>query len=248
MIYIKSASEIAKIKQACLVWKIVKKALLTQTKVAKTLKALDLYAKDVIEAYGCSPTFHLYHGFPGNICISVNDEVIHGIGGNYALKAGDLITYDVGVSFEGYVCDAAFSVVLGENKAAKKINQACYQALYAGINAAKANKRVGDISAAIQTVVEQTGYFVLEDFGGHGCGRFLHEDPLILNYGLANTGPLLQPNMVICIEPMILTGAKDYYIANDRWTVIAQNHKLSCHWEHMVLITQNGNEILTEDD
>lgn len=246
MIYLKSDYEIKEIKKACEVWKKVKQVLLENTTPGKSLIELDELAKKVTIENGCSTPFHQYRGFPGYNCISVNDVVIHGVPTNYKLKDKDIVTYDVGVAYNGYICDAAFTVVLGNNLEAQKINDVCYNSLMEGIKQIKPNNRVGDISNAIEQYVTSNGYYILEDFGGHGCGRKLHEDPIILNYGAKGSGPLLKPNMVLCIEPMILTDDASYYIDKDKWSVIASNHKLSCHWEHMVLVTQDGCEILTE--
>lgn len=246
MIYLKSKQEIEYIKKACSVWKKVKQVLIENTTPGKSLVELDELARKITIENDCETPFHNYRGFPGYNCISVNDVVIHGIPTNYKLKNLDLVTYDVGVSYKGYICDAAFTVVIGDNPEAKKINDVCYNALLKGIQQIKPNNRIGDISSAIEDYVKSNGYHVIEDFGGHGCGKKLHEDPIILNYGDKGTGPLLKPNMVLCVEPMILTDSSSYYIDKDKWSVIAKNHKLSCHWEHMILVTENGHEILTE--
>ncbi|MCF0217539.1 MAG: type I methionyl aminopeptidase [Malacoplasma sp.] len=246
MIILKSKFEIEQIKKACQVWKIVKRELIKNSVVNKSLIELDKIAYETTIANNCKAPFYQYNGFSGYNCISVNEIIIHNIPNNYKLKNGDLVTYDVGIEYEGYICDAAFSLVIGANAAAEKINQVCYQSLMAGIAQIKPNNRVGDISAAIQNVVESNGYFLLKNFGGHGCGRFLHEDPMILNYGKPHTGPVLKPNMVLCIEPMIMTESDAYYIDKNKWSVIAKNKKLTCHWEHMVLVTNDGCEILTE--
>lgn len=246
MIYLKSNKEIEFIKKACLVWKKVRQVLIDNTQPGKTLVELDELARKTIVDNDCETPFHNYRGFPGYNCISVNDVIIHGIPTNYKLKNLDMVTYDVGVSYNGYICDAAFTVVIGDNPEAKRINDVCYNSLLKGIEQIKPNNRIGDISSAIENYVKSNGYHVIKDFGGHGCGRNLHEDPIILNYGEKGTGPLLKPNMVLCVEPMILTDNSSYYIDKDEWSVIAKNHKLSCHWEHMILVTDNGCEILTE--
>lgn len=247
MIIIKSSYEIEMIKKACAVWKKVRQALIDNTKPGVSLKELDLLSHNITLENGCQSPFHQYNGFPGYNCISVNDVVIHGVASNYKLKEFDMITYDVGVSYEGYICDAAFTVIIGDNKEAKKISDVCYKSLYEGIKQVKPFNKVGDISNAIQEFVKKEGYFVIKDFGGHGCGRKLHEDPIILNYGKPNTGETLRQNMVICIEPMILTDDPSYYIdKKDNWSVVAKNRKLTCHWEHMILVTSEGYEILTE--
>lgn len=247
MIIIKSKYDIEQIEKASAVWKHVRDDFFNFVSAGKSLKELDLRAKNIIEKHNCKCAFFDYNGFPGNICISVNDVIIHGIPTDYVLKDKDIVTFDVGVDYNGYICDAAFTIVIGNNIDAQNINNICYQALYEGIKQAIPNNYVGDISHAIEKYVTDNGYFVIDDFGGHGCGKKLHEEPMILNYGEPKTGSILRPGMVICIEPMILTENKSYYIdKNDKWSVIAKNHKLTCHWEHMILITDNGNKILTE--
>lgn len=247
MIIIKSEAEIVKIKKACEVWKKVRDALVLQTKPGVSLIELDALSHKITLENGCTSPFHQYNGFPGYNCISVNETIIHGVANEYKLKEFDMVTYDVGVAYDGYICDAAFTVIIGDNPEAKKISDVCYQALYEGIKMVKPDNHVGDISNAIEQFVTSKGYYVIKDFGGHGCGRKLHEDPTILNYGEPNTGARLRKNMVICIEPMILIDSPKYYIdKKDNWSVVSKNKKLTCHWEHMVLVTENGYEILTE--
>lgn len=247
MIIIKSSYEIEKIKKACEVWKKVRQVLIENTVVGKSLKELDELSHKITLENGCESPFHQYNGFPGYNCISVNETIIHGVATNYKLKEFDMVTYDVGVAYEGYICDAAFTVIIGDNPEAKRISQVCYDSLYEGIKQVKPGNQVGDISNAIEQFVKKEGFFVIRDFGGHGCGRKLHEDPIILNYGKPHTGSVLKPNMIICIEPMILTENPTYYIdKKDNWSVVAKNKKLTCHWEHMVLVTSEGYEILTE--
>lgn len=247
MIYIKSKYEIEQIKKACEVWKKIRQAILLEAKVGVSLKWLDNLAQKIARENECTCPFNGYNGFLGNICISVNEVVIHGVPSNYKIKDDDIITFDVGTSYNGYICDAAFTKIFGNNKQAHQINKICYESLLEGIKQVKPQNKIGDISYAVQHYVESNGYKILKDFGGHGCGKKLHEDPLILNYGKKNTGHTLLPGMVICIEPMILTDDNSYYIdSNDNWSVIAKNKKLTCHWEHMILVTENGHEILTE--
>ena len=247
MIYIKSQYEIEQIKKACTVWKKIREAIFLEAKVGVSLKWLDDLAGKIAIENGCICPFKGYNGFLGNICISVNEVVIHGVPSNYKIKDNDLITFDVGTSYNGYICDAAFTIIFGKNQEAELINKVCYESLLEGIKQVKPMNKIGDISFSVQQYVEKKGFKILKDFGGHGCGKKLHEDPLILNYGKKNTGHTLLPGMVICIEPMILTDDASYYIdKDDNWSVIAKNKKLTCHWEHMVLVTENGHEILTE--
>lgn len=248
MIYIKSNYEIEQIKKACSIWKEVRDKLTSFIKEGVSLLEIDEYARKLIEDdNGCKACFHNYNGFPGHICISVNDVVIHGVPTNYKLKYQDMVTCDIGVEYNSYICDAAFTVIIGDNSEAQKISDVCYNSLIEGIKQVKPNNTIGDISHAVQNYVEANGYKVISDFGGHGCGKKLHEDPIILNYGNKGSGAKLRPGMIICIEPMILTDNNAYYIdRKDNWSVISKNHKLTCHWEHMVLVTEDGCEILTE--
>ncbi len=248
MIYIKSNYEIEQIKKACSIWKEVRDKLTSFIKEGVSLLEIDEYARKLIEDdNGCKACFHNYNGFPGHICISVNDVVIHGVPTNYKLKYQDMVTCDIGVEYNSYICDAAFTVIIGDNSEAQKISDVCYNSLIEGIKQVKPNNTIGDISHAVQNYVEANGYKVISDFGGHGCGKKLHEDPIILNYGNKGSGAKLRPGMIICIEPMILTDNNAYYIdRKDNWSVISKNHKLTCHWEHMVLVTKDGCEILTE--
>lgn len=248
MIYIKSNYEIEQIKKACSIWKEVRGKLTSFIKEGVSLLEIDEYARKLIEDDNrCKACFHNYNGFPGHICISVNDVVIHGVPTNYKLKYQDMVTCDIGVEYNSYICDAAFTVIIGDNSEAQKISDVCYNSLIEGIKQVKPNNTIGDISHAVQNYVEANGYKVISDFGGHGCGKKLHEDPIILNYGNKGSGAKLRPGMIICIEPMILTDNNAYYIdRKDNWSVISKNHKLTCHWEHMVLVTEDGCEILTE--
>jgi methionyl aminopeptidase len=157
-------------------------------------------------------SFYKYNDFPKHICICVNEQLIHGVPNDYVIKEGDLITFDVGVEYQKHHCDAAFNVIVGKNDEAQKILDVANKALDIGIQQALPNKRIGDISNAIEQYVHSQGYEVVQNYGGHGCGNKIHEDPLIFNYGQPNTGTKLIKNMIICIEPMILTKSNKYYI------------------------------------
>ncbi|MEF9984977.1 MAG: type I methionyl aminopeptidase [Malacoplasma sp.] len=247
MIYLKNSYEISEIKKACSIWKKVREDITSFVKIGVSLIEIDSLVKSLEKKYDFTCTFYNYNGFPGNICISVNDVVIHGIPTSYKLKNKDLVTFDIGITYNKYVCDAAFTLIVGEETLeTKKINEICYQSLMKGIAEIHPNKRIGDISNAIQIHSERNGFKVIKNFGGHGCGKHLHEDPTILNYGEPGTGAKLVPGMILCIEPMLLTDSDDYYISSDKWSVVSSNHLLTCHWEHMVLVTSDGYEILTE--
>lgn len=246
-VIIKTEDDIAKIKKAVSIWKIVRQTITENIKVGMSLDELDQLAKDTIISNGGTPTFYLKYGFPKNICISVNDCVIHGVPSDYKVKAQDKITFDMGVTYENHVCDAAFTLIIGENPEAEKISAVCKGSLLAVKEILKPGVSNWEIAAFMQEYIETRGYHVLRDFTGHGCGNDLHEDPSFPNY-VDHRIPLykLRKNMVICLEPMILTDSKAYEIDDNGWSVIAQNHKLTCHWEDMFLITENGCELLTD--
>ena len=249
MIYLKSEKDIQGIRLAAAIWKKVKAALIKATKPGVSTKKLDKIAADVIYENKATPSFYKYEGFPGYICISVNEQLIHGIADEYILKPSDMITYDIGVTYKGYVCDAAFSIVLDKtNKEALDIQKATLECLDNGIKQIIPGNHIGDISYAIEQTATKYGYQLIKDFGGHGCGTHVHEDPIILNYGKPHSGVKIVKGMVLCIEPMLMIDSDEYEIdANNHWTVSSANKKLTCHEEHMVVVTDNGCEVLTAD-
>ncbi len=247
MIRIKTSEDIKKIKKACEIWKIVRTELPNFVKPGISTHELDIIAKNLIEKNGGTPTFYKLYDFPGYICISVNDELIHGIGNDYKLKPNDLITFDIGVTYQDHVCDAAFSMIVspGNDPDANKILNATYKSLMMSIRQIKPHNHVGDISYKTYEVAKDEGFEVIKSYAGHGCGNQAHEDPIIPNFGTPNSGIEIVPNMVLCIEPMLMTNSDKYRIKPNKWTVYAKNHKLTCHYEHMVLVTSLGSEILT---
>lgn len=248
MIIIKSEFDIKQIKEACKIWKKVRTEMHDKAVEGISLIELDKIAEDIIIGNGATPTFKNYQGYKHNICASVNEVIIHGVPDKYKLKKNDILSIDVGVTLNNYVCDAAYTIVIGgENKEAIKISDVCYQSLLEGINVAKPGNRIGDISYAIGKYITDNGYEILKDFTGHGCGKKMHEDPSIPNYGVPKTGAKLVEGMVLCLEPMILIDSDKYVISKtDLWSVTSKNKKLTCHWEHMILITKDGCEILTK--
>ena len=188
-----------------------------------------------------------YYDYPAGTCVSVNDTLIHGIPSKkIILKEGDIVSLDVVANLKGYCADATRTYGVGILKeSVKKLMQVTKDAFYEGIKAAKPKNRVGDISAAIQHYVESYGYNVSRDFTGHGIGKNMHEDPSVPNYGIAGTGPLLQPGMALAIEPMVLEGKKETRVLGDGWTVKSKDGKLTCHYENTIIITEEGYEIIT---
>lgn len=214
-----------------------------------TTADLNRIADKNIRSMGAVPTFLGYHGFPGSICASVNEEIVHGIPGKRVLKEGDIIKMDCGATIDGFIGDAAISVAVGEiSEEAQKLMDDTQASLYAGIEAARPGNRIGDIGAAVSGYATPRGYGVVRQFVGHGVGRYLHEDPQVPNYGEAGKGVLLRPGMCICIEPMLNIGTEDTIILDDDWTVVTSDGSLSAHFEHTLAITADGPKILTMHD
>jgi methionyl aminopeptidase len=211
-----------------------------------TTKELDQIAERFIRSRGAKPTFKGYRGFPGSICASPNAMIVHGIPGPYALKAGDIISVDVGVTLDGWVADAArtFPVEQIDAKAANLL-EATERSLHAGVAAARAGNRMGDLSSAIQQVAEDAGLAVVRSLVGHGVGRSMHEDPQVPNYGRAGKGPLLEEGMVLAIEPMTTAGGPAVRIGADNWAIYSKDGTPAAHFEFTVAITGEGPRVLT---
>ena len=202
-----------------------------------------------LKGLGGTPSFLNYQGFPDIICISINNEVVHGIPKKHKIiQNGDIVSLDFGVTYDGMITDGAISVVLGKsvNQKPQELVKNTLQSLEAGINVLKDGVKVGDISAAVQSVLDKYKYGIVRDLVGHGVGHQLHEDPNIPNYGKKGTGPVLKRGMTIAIEPMATLGRDDIVFSEDGWTVLTSDGSLSAHFENTVLITDNGFEILTE--
>ena len=211
-----------------------------------TTGELDLIAEEFIAARGGVPTSKGYRGYPKAICISPNAMVVHGIPGSYVVGEGDLITIDVGVTLDGYIADSAFTFGVGEvEPEALRLLDVGREALAAGIAQALPGNRVGDISSAVQKLVESSGFSVVRSLVGHGVGRSYHEDPHIPNFGDQGRGPQLSEGMTIAIEPMITAGAPDVFVHDDEWSISTEDGSLACHFEHTVAITAAGPRILT---
>jgi methionyl aminopeptidase len=211
-----------------------------------TTGELDRIAEQYIVGQGGVPTSKGYRGFPAAICISPNEMIVHGIPGAYRVAEGDLITIDVGVTLNGYVADTAYTFAVGEVSAeAERLLEVAQSALAAGVEHAQVDNRVGDISAAIQRVVEENGFSVVRALVGHGVGKAYHEDPQIPNYGTPGRGARLSSGMTLAIEPMITAGGIDIVVDDDQWSVYTADGSLSAHFEHTVAITESGPRTLT---
>ena len=215
-----------------------------------TTLEIDQYAKERMDYYGGKSAFYNYHGFPGQICISVNDVIIHGIGSAFQrLVLGDIVSLDVGVLFEGYIGDNALTVPAGGcSMDAQELLNVTETALKKGIQQAKKGNRISDISFAVQKWVESHGCSVVKEFVGHGVGKRLHEEPQVPNFVDGSKSPLLVPGMTIAIEPMVNAGDDALKILRDGWTTVTKDGSLSAHFEHTVLITDGEPEILTCPD
>jgi methionyl aminopeptidase len=193
-----------------------------------------------------TPGFLGYNGFPKSLCISVNEEVVHGIPGSRVIGDGDLVSLDCGLIYRGLWADSGRTVMVGKvTPEAKKLVEVTRRSLEAGIEQAVPGNRVGDISAAVQRVVEAGGFSVVRNFVGHGIGRNMHEDPQVPNFGVRGTGPLLKAGYALAIEPMVNAGTHEVEMLEDRWTIITADGKLSAYFEHTVLITEDGPVVST---
>lgn len=222
--------------------KLVREACVAKVKT----KELDQLAEEFILERGGRPAFKGYQGFPGTLCISVNDEVVHGIPGNRKLKGGDIVSVDCGVIWEGYVADSAVTIPIGDvDEKVALLLKVTEESLYKGIEQARAGNYVRDISQPIQEWVEKHGFSVVRELVGHGVGREMHEDPQIPNYVTAQRGPKLNEGLVIAIEPMVNIGGCEVHLKKDRWTIATMDASMSAHFEHTIAVTKNGPEILT---
>ncbi|OAG27221.1 type I methionyl aminopeptidase [Thermodesulfatator autotrophicus] len=230
---------------------IVAEVLLTlKEKVTPGITAWDLnqIAEEIALKRGARPAFKGYRGYPFSLCVSVNEEVVHGLPlKEKVLKEGDIVSFDFGTIYEGYYGDAALTVAVGEvSEEAKRLMEVTEKALYRAIEKARVGNRVGDISAAVQNYVEKKGYNVIRDFVGHGIGESLHEPPEVPNFGRKGKGPRLMAGMVIAIEPMVVMGSHEVEILPDGWTAVTKDRSLAAHYEHSVVITAKGPEILSK--
>ncbi len=245
-IHLKTPEEIERIRES---GRIVAQTLqLLKDNIAPGVSTseLDRLTERFINENGGTPSFKGYHGFPSSVCCSVNEEVVHGIPGPKKLKVGDMITLDVGVYKNGYHGDAATTVAVGNvGTEAQQLMKVTEEALYLGIQHAQPGARLGDIGHAIQTLAKQYHYGVVREYTGHGVGRELHEAPHVMHYGKANTGLRLKPGMVFTIEPMLTSGSHEIRVKKDGWTAVTKDKSLCAQFEHTIVITPQGPEILT---
>lgn len=243
---VKSAQEIAAMRKSGHILATVLSYLEQQTAVGLTPQHMSKLAAEKLKSLGGQPAFKDYQGYPDIICISVNNQVQHSIPTNVAFKEGDIINYDFGVSFKDMITDAGITIGVGKISAdAKRLLEGTKRALYTGIDTVRDGVRIGDVSAAIETVLNSYKLGIVRELVGHGVGHKLHEPPEIANYGVKGTGPVLRAGMTIAIEPITTLG--DYKIMEDPngWTLWTQDGSLSAQFEHTLLVTKTGAEILT---
>ena len=244
---IKDAAGVVGMRASCRLARKILEELVLRLEPGLTTGQVDEWAGQIINQYGARSAFFGYRKFPGQLCISVNEEVVHGIGGPRRLAYGDVVKLDVGILLNGWVGDTATTVGLGAiTPARQKLLERTQASLHAGIQKARSGARLGEISHAVETTVKAAGYSVVKEFVGHGVGRKLHEEPQIPNFGRANSGPILRPGMTLAIEPMVNEGIDEVRILKDGWTAVTADRRDSAHFEHVILITEGEPEILTQ--
>ncbi len=246
---IKSAREVKIMRQASKIVATVLREVMGMVEPGQTTGDLDAFAERRIREMGATPSFKGYHGFPASICASINNEVVHGIpSAKRVIHRGDLLKVDTGAYFEGYHGDSCITVCVGEaSKEAQTLSRVARESLMAGIGQVKAGNTLLDIAGAVEDHVKANGFSVVEDYTGHGVGRNLHEEPSVFNFRTDELPNVtLRPGMTLAIEPILNAGSKACRTLRDRWTVVTGDGALSAQWEHTVLVTSDGCEILTD--
>ena len=246
---IKSAREVKIMRQASKIVATVLREVMAMVEPGQTTGDLDTFAERRIREMGATPSFKGYHGFPASICASINNEVVHGIpSAKRVIHRGDLLKVDTGAYFEGYHGDSCITVCVGDaSKEAQTLSRVARESLMAGIGQVKAGNTLLDIAGAVEDHVKANGFSVVEDYTGHGVGRNLHEEPSVFNFRTDELPNVtLRPGMTLAIEPILNAGSKGCRTLRDRWTVVTRDGALSAQWEHTVLVTSDGCEILTD--
>ena len=246
---IKSAREIKIMREASRIVATVLREVMAMVEPGHTTGDLDAFAEKRIREMGATPSFKGYHGFPASICASINNEVVHGIPNTKrVIHQGDLLKVDTGAYFEGYHGDSCITVCVGETSdEAQTLSRVAQESLMAGLSQVKAGNTLLDIAGAVEDHVKSNGFSVVEDYTGHGVGRNLHEEPSVFNFRTDELPNVtLRPGMTLAIEPILNAGSKACRTLKDRWTVVTRDGSLSAQWEHTVLVTSDGCEILTD--
>lgn len=249
MIYLKTPEDFSKMRVAADVISRTMGEVARWIAPGITTRKLDTIAREFIHDNGGKPACLGYEGFPGTLCIEVNETVVHGFPSNYTLRDGDIVGIDTVVEKEGFCADMCYTFAVGDVD--PKVIELCRttrESLYKGIEACRAGKRIGDVAHAVQQYCERRGYSVVREMTGHGIGRSMHEAPDVPNYGRPGTGALIRNGMAICIEPMINMGSRNIVIENDGWTCRTRDRKPSAHFEHTIAIENDQTEVLTTFD
>ncbi|WP_216918512.1 type I methionyl aminopeptidase [Synechococcus sp. CCAP 1479/9] len=249
---VKSAREIAIMRQASRIVATVLREIIDMAAPGMTTGDLDRHAEARIRAMGATPSFKGYHGFPASICASINDEVVHGIpSAKRVIKAGDLVKIDTGAYFEGFHGDSCVTLCVGEGvpEEARRLSRVAQESLMKGLATVKAGSTLLELAGAVQDHVEAHGYAVVEDYTGHGVGRNLHEEPSVFNYRTRDLPNMqLRAGMTLAVEPILNAGSRACRTLKDRWTVVTVDGSLSAQWEHTIVVTSDGCDILTDRD
>ena len=246
---IKSAREVKIMRQASHIVATVLREVMGMVEPGQTTGDIDVYAEKRIREMGATPSFKGYHGFPASICASINNEVVHGIPSpKRVIRQGDLLKVDTGAYFEGYHGDSCITICVGDvTQEAQTLSRVAKEALMAGLSQVKAGNTLLDIAGAVEDHVKANGFSVVEDYTGHGVGRNLHEEPSVFNFRTDELPNVtLRPGMTLAIEPILNAGSKACRTLRDQWTVVTRDGSLSAQWEHTVLVTSDGCEILTD--
>jgi methionyl aminopeptidase len=249
---VKSAREIAVMRQASRIVATVLREMIAMAAPGLTTGDLDRHAEKRIREMGATPSFKGYHGFPASICASINHEVVHGIpSAKRVIRAGDLLKVDTGAYFEGYHGDSCVTICVGEGvpEEARTLSRVAQESLMKGLATVKAGSTLLELAGAVQDHVEAHGFAVVEDYTGHGVGRNLHEEPSVFNYRTRDLpNMVLRPGMTLAVEPILNAGSRGCRTLKDRWTVVTVDGSLSAQWEHTIVVTSDGCEILTDRD
>ncbi len=248
MIYIKTPEEIEKLRKGGVILARILNLVIKKVAPGISTAELNHYAEKLINEQGAEPSFKNYQGFPAVLCASINDQVVHAIPRTDSrLSEGDIISLDLGIWFDGLCTDMSRTVPVGRiSSAARKLIEVTNKSLQKGIAQVRPGNRVGDISSAVQKYVEPLGYQVVKTLFGHGVGRSVHEDPRIPNYGKPGTGDKLKAGMVLAIEPMVTIGSSRVVTGEDGWSIATEDGSLSAHFEDTVVVTGDGNEVITK--
>jgi methionyl aminopeptidase len=247
VIYKKSAEEIAIMRKGGRILADTLDALEDALRPGVTTARLDAIAEKRITGAGATPSFKGYRGFPASICTSPNEVIVHGIPGDHSLEGGDVISLDVGVQYEGFHVDSAWTFPVGEvDPRIAELLKVTEESLAAAVEVTRPDNRLGDVGSAVEQVAEAAGFSIVKEYVGHGVGRSLHEDPQIPNYGPPGRREILTPGMTLAIEPMVNLGGPETKLLGDGWTVVTLDGSVSAHFEHTVAVTEEGHEVLTQ--